>query len=75
MPSRVKEAEVPEDANMEDVPTSAQPKNEEIQETGDGMDEDHVEEEGGAEEEEEDVVQRVRIVQNPKTTIVGRVPS
>jgi hypothetical protein len=61
MPARAKKAEVSEDTNMEDAPTSAQPGQEPAQETGDDIQEDPFEDNDRAEEEEE-VLQRVRIV-------------
>ncbi|KAI1854787.1 hypothetical protein JX265_002426 [Neoarthrinium moseri] len=66
MPSRTKKTEQPEDASMEDVPTSAQPD----QETGDAMQEDEFAENGGSGngEEEEDTVQRVRILPGSSPT-------
>ncbi|KAH6654327.1 DNA-directed RNA polymerase [Truncatella angustata] len=67
MPSRTKKAEASEDTNMEDIPTSAQPDQEQAQETGDDMEEDTLEEDGKA-EEEEDVVQRVRILPGSSAT-------
>ncbi|KAM0820459.1 putative DNA-directed RNA polymerase [Seiridium cardinale] len=67
MPGRTKKTEVSEDTEMEDAPTSAQPGQEQTQETGDDAQDDPFEEDGRVEEEEE-VIQRVRILPGSSAT-------